>query len=207
MVAEMMVESTLLDYRLFIEQSLGKSMVLTFNSISLTLTFSNISSSTVICSILGESSCWTSTSGYCALSSFANTGHFCCSYRAPFTIRNFNKLIQEDLIVFVYHRVSLFVFEVVGALLFRPYTLLRFNNLFSSCSINDWSMACRSSCSISLLDLIKLFLMLSYMAINKIKRLVRIVYLLVKSSFVFKVLINIGGVHFINLINYLLLDF
>ena len=45
-VAEMMVEGALLDYRLFIEEALDKSVVLTFNSISFTLTFCNVSSST-----------------------------------------------------------------------------------------------------------------------------------------------------------------
>lgn len=172
-VTEVSVHIRFLEVRVLVEQTLGKSVIFAFNSISLAFTLRDVSSRTsilpnphLLCSELKRAS--TTTNGHATSFVHSLSSLLSGSYTAPFAVRNFNKLVKENLIVFIDHWVPLLVIEIICALLFRPYCLLFFDDFLSLGSIDNSRRLRRYSCrswSVSPLDHIKLLLMFANMAI------------------------------------------
>ena len=171
-VTEVSVHIRLLEVRVLVEQTLGKGVIFAFNSISLAFTLRDVSSRASILpnSLTSElKRASTTTNGHAASFVHSLSGLLSGSYTAPFAIGNLNKLVKENLIVFIDHRVPLLVIEIICALLFRPYCLLFFDDFLSLGRIDNSRRLRRYSYrawSVSPLDHIKLLLMFTNMAIE-----------------------------------------
>ena len=158
-----LIMTPLVYYGAFLEQTFCKRVILTLNSIRFLASDSQVCSRSRIWSIVSKV-CWRSDRTAKRLAHFVSSSLrtqpsccFCTCNTAPFPVRDFDKLIQKNLIVLVDGKIAFSLLEIVCPLLFIPHFLWQSNNILAHFHVgNRWRSiwVLKVWCRISLLNLI-----------------------------------------------------